>query len=142
MSRTYRKRNKSSEFKKKSITPVSYKVSKDLTKNKSPEVKRDTSGNVIYASQYVGDEKFEYWIEYNSNKQPIHYHDTTGNEWWAKYNSKNNICNFWDTTGYEEVYNYYKNDIVIRVDSYGGSIKKIIDRERCKVTRDIFINTI
>ena len=142
MSRTYRRRNKSSEFKKKSITPVSYKVSKDLTKNKSPEVKRDTSGNVIYASQYIGDEKFEYWIEYNSNKQPIHYHDTRGNEWWVKKKKKNNICNFWDNTGYEEVYNYYKNDIVIRVDSYGGSIKKIIDRERCKVTRDIFINTI
>ena len=145
MSRTYRRRNKKKNYSnynsKKSNAPVSYKVSKDLTKDKSPEVKRDASNNIIYSSQYIGDEKFEYWVEYNSDKQPIHYHDSRGGEWWIKYNSKGNISNFWDNTGYEEVYNYYRSDVVISTDSYGVQIKKVIDRERCKITRDVFLNT-
>ena len=141
MSRTYRRRKKKSGP-VKSTAPVSFKVSQDITKNKNPEVKRDTSGNIIYASQYIGDEKFEYWIEYNANKQPIHYQDSRGNEWNCKYNSKGNISNFWDNTGYDELYSYYKNDIVIRTNSFSESVKKIIDRERCKITRDVFINAV
>ena len=143
MSRTYKRRRKKRNYtnSKKSTAPVSYKVSQDLTKDKSPEVKRDASSNIIYSSQYIGDEKFEYWVEYNSDKQPIHYHDSRGGEWWIKYNSKGNISNFWDNTGYEEVYNYYKNDVVISTDSYGIRIRKVIDRERCKITRDVFLNT-
>lgn len=139
MSRTYRRRNKKKA--KRSTAPVSFKVSQELTKSKAPEVKRDASGNIIYSSQYIGDEKFEYTVEYNSDKQPVHYNDSRGGEWWIKYNSKGNISNFWDNTGYEEVYNYYKNDIVISTDSFGTSTKKIIDRERCKITRDVFLNT-
>lgn len=143
MGKTYNHRKKrNSSYRKKITNPVSYKLSQDLTKNKAPEVKRDTAGNILYSCQYINDEKFEYWIDYNDNNQPLHYRDSRCGEWWVKYNSKGNISHFWDNTGYEEVYNYYKNDIVISTDSYGISIKKIIDRERCKfITREVFLNS-
>ena len=133
------KKPKKKPLKKKPL--ISYQLSKEITKSKLPEVKRDTCGNVLYSSQYIGDEKFEYWIDYNDDRQPVSYRDSRGNEWKCKYNSNGNISNFWDNTGYEEVYNYYKNDVVISTDSYGIRIRKVIDRERCKITRDVFLNT-
>lgn len=133
------KKPKKKPLKKK--PPISYQLSKEITKSKLPEVKRDTCGNVLYSSQYIGDEKFEYWMDYNDDRQPVSYRDSRGNEWKCKYNSIGNISNFWDNTGYEEQYNYYKNNIVIRTDIYGGKIKKVIDREKYKITRDLFINS-
>ena len=140
MDNTYRRRH-SNKKSRSHNPPISFRVSQDLTKAKNPEVKRDPSGNVIYSSQYVGSEKFEYWIEYNENNQPAWYHDSRGYEWKCKYNSLKNISNFWDNTGYEERYDYYKNDIVIRTDIYGGKVKKVIDRSKVNITRDIFINS-
>lgn len=138
MSRTRRRRRRSGDRKQ---PPVSYRVSQDITKNKAPEVKRNVRGDVIYASQYVGDEQFEYWVEYDSNGRPVWYHDSRGYEWRCKYNSKGNISNYWDNTGYEERYDYYINNIVIRTNVFGDKIKKVIDRDKFKITRDVFLNT-
>lgn len=139
MSRTRKRRRRSGDRKQ---PPVSYRLSQELTKDKSPEVKRDTSGNVLYSSQYIGDEKFEYWVEYNDKHQPLHYHDSRGYEWKCKYTSKGHISDFWDNTGYEEKYCYYNGNTVIRTDCYGEKVKKVIDRTRVNITRDIFINSV
>ena len=141
MGKPYRRRHIKKDNTNKKQSPVSYKVNKELTKNKMPESKRDQHGNIIYASQYVGDEKFEYWIDYNDDNQPIRYHDSRGSQWNCKYNSKGNISDFWDSSGYEEKYSYYKNNTVICTTSYGESIKKTIERTNMGITRDIFINS-
>lgn len=121
--------------------PVSYNVSKDITKNKLPEIKRNTIGEVIYSSQYIGDEKFEYWVEYDeSGFCPVRYHDSRGYEWKCKYNSKGNISDFWDNTGYQEAYLYYTGNTVVRIDSFGCKVKKRIDRTQRRITRTVFIN--
>lgn len=137
MSRS-RRRHKSS-FKKKPV--ISYNVSKEITKDKSPETKRNSHGDIIYCKKYVGDEKFEYWIEYNDNHCPIYYHNTRGYEWRCRYNNKGNISDYWDNTGYEEQYKYYINNIIICTTSFGEKIKKVINRSERLITRDIFINS-
>lgn len=139
MSRTYKKRHKKNKSGVKKAPPVSYKIARDLTKVKEPETKLDTHGNVIYSSVYIDDEKFEYWVDYNTICQPIHYHDSRGCEWWVKYNSKNNISEYWDNTGYEESYHYYAGNVVICHDSFGNKHKKIIDRTETNITREVFI---
>ena len=140
MSRTYRHRNKkkskSNSAKKAPI--VSYKTAIDITKSKESEIKLDKNKNIVYSSKYIGDEKFEYWVEYNSNNNPTFYYDSRGMWWKCKYNSNGNISYYWDSTGYEEIYNYYKGNTVIRTDSYGNKTKCIIDKNKYTVTRDLF----
>lgn len=141
MSRTYKKRHKKNKSGVKKAPPVSYKIAKDLTKVKDPITKLDNNGNIIYSAIYVEDEKFESWIDYNTIGQPIHYHDSRGCEWWTSYNSKNNISDYWDNTGYQESYHYYVGNVVIRHDSFGCKEKKIIDRTKVNITREVFITT-
>lgn len=117
---------------------ISHSVSKDLTKDKSPKVERNTFGDVTYSMQYVGDEKFEYWITYDESRRPLSYKDTRGQSWNCKYNSKGNIANYWDYSGYQEDYRYYINNIVICTTSFGEKIKKRIKTDKF-ITRDTFI---
>jgi len=141
MSRTFRRKNKNKNNSNvKKAPPVSYNVCKDITKNKEPKEKRDKHGNIIYASMYVGDELLEYWVEYNNLCQPVYYYDSRHNWWKCKYNNHNNIAYYWDNTGYEEIYNYYRNNVVIRTDSFGNKVKQVIDINKL-ITRDLFITS-
>lgn len=152
MSRTRKKRShpkyssyKHSDLKKRAnqFTPkptLSYSLSQEITQDKSPVVKRNSFGDVIYSMQYIGYEKFEYWIEYDEDRRPLSYIDTRGCSWKCKYNSKGNICDYWDYSGYQESYRYYKNNLVICTNSFGNKIKKKVITNKY-VTRDLFIST-
>lgn len=118
---------------------ISHDLSKEITKDKSPIVKRNSFGDVIYNMQYIGDEKFEYWVEYDDNRRPLSYKDTRGCSWYCKYNGKGNICNYWDYSGYQEDYRYYANNLVICTTSFGEKIKKKVITNNKFITRDIFI---
>jgi hypothetical protein len=137
---SYRRKHKKNKSGVKKAPPVSYKTAKDITKHREPEVKLDSKGNVVYSSQYIGDEKFEYWVEYNLSGNPLYYHDSRGMWWKCKYNSNGNIAYYWDYSGYEETYNYYKGNVVICITSYGNKIKHIIDRSKYIITRDLFMS--
>lgn len=118
--------------------PVSDSVAEDITKRRDPELRRNQRGDIIYASRYVGDEKFEYWVEYDNCSRPIAYCDNRGYEWKCLYNSKGNISEYWDNRGYFEHYHYYKDNIIIREDSFGVKIKKRIPRDKF-ITRESFL---
>lgn len=143
MSRSRRRRKKKGNFHPSSgqRQTLSYSLSQDITKDKSPEVKRNSHGDVIYSMKYIGDEKLEYWVDFDEKNRPTHYRDSRGNDWKCMYNSKGNISIYWDNTGYEEYYKYYANNLVICTTSFGEKIKKCIDRESRFITRDIFINS-
>ena len=138
MSRSRKRHSRQSFIKKK--PNISYKLSQDITRDKSPEIKRNINKDVIYNMVYIDDEKFEYWVEYDEKCRPIYYYNSRGYEWKCKYNNKGNISDYWDNTGYQEQYKYYMNNIVICTTSFGNKIKKIIDRNRI-ITRDVFINS-
>jgi YD repeat-containing protein len=120
--------------------PVSNKLSYEITKDKSPIVRYNAVGDIVYSMQYIGDEKFEYWLEYDNENRIIGYLNSRGEEWRCKYNSKGNISDFWDNTGYFEKYSYYKNGLIIREDSSGEKVKKHIVRT-IPITREVFINS-
>lgn len=138
MSRNRKKKKPNPNFEQKQPI-VSYQVSKDITKNREPEIKRDSRGNVIYSSQYLGDDKFEYWVDYDVYNRPIKYTNSRGYEWSCLYNSKGNISKFWDNTGYEETYKYYANNLVICTDSFFNRTRKNIDKSRGYITREVFL---
>ena len=145
MSRTRKRRHskyyhKSNKNKSKNQKPTfSYNLSKDITKDKTPEIKRNTFGDVIYSMQYIGDEKFEYWVDYDENRRPISYKDTRGHTWNCMYNGKGNISLYWDNSGYQEEYRYYARNLVICTTSFGEKIKKKVSSTEKFITRDIFI---
>lgn len=157
MSRSHRKKNhnkypkyKHSEIKKRNndnnfkprTKPLSYSLSKEITMDKTPEVKRNSFGDVIYSMQYIGYEKFEYNIEYDNLRRPLSYIDSRGCSWGCKYNNKGNISHYWDYTGYTEEYRYYANNLVICTTSFGDKIKKRIEKFDGRfITRDIFISS-
>lgn len=119
----------------------SYNLSQDITKDKTPEVRRNAFGEVTYSMQYIEDEKFEYWVEYDKDGRPINYKDTRGYMWNCVYNAKGNISLFWDNSGYQEEYRYYARNLVICTTSFGEKIKKkIVSNERF-ITRDLFIQS-
>ena len=118
--------------------PVSDSVMVDITKNREPIVKRNPRGDVIYSAKYVGDEKFEYWVEYDTCARPLAYCDSRGYEWKCKYNTKGNISDFWDNRGYTERYCYYANNLIVREDSFGNKVKKHIPRDKF-ITRETFL---
>lgn len=136
---------KHSELKNKSyMTPkptISYSLSKEITKDKSPEIKRNQFGDVIYNMQYIGYERFEYWVEYDNCRRPISYRDTHGCSWNCKYNGKGNISSYWDYSGYQEDYRYYANKLVICTTSFGDKIKKKVISNGRPITRDLFISS-
>lgn len=119
---------------------LSYGLSQDITKDKSPEVRRNSHGDVVYSMKYVGDEKFEYWVDFDENNRPTRYNDSRGNSWRCMYNGIGNISEYWDSTGYEEHYRYYANNLIICTNSFGIKTKKRIDRSSRFITRDIFVN--
>ena len=137
----YYNQPKFSDVKKKATKPViSYSLSQEITKDKSPEVKRNTFGDIIYSMQYIGDEKYEYWIEYDECRRPISYKNSRGYSWNCKYNSKGNISSFWDYTGYQEDYKYYARNLVICTTSFGEKIKKRVIADN-PITRNMFITS-
>lgn len=143
MSRTRKRRHNKYYPKNKSRNKkptFSYNLSRDITKDKTPEVKRNTFGDVIYSMQYVGDEKFEYWVDYDENRRPISYKDTRGHSWNCTYNGKGNISLYWDNSGYQEEYRYYARNLVICTTSYGEKIKKKVNNDKF-ITRDVFIQS-
>lgn len=117
---------------------ISYSLSKDITKDKSPKVKKNTAGDIIYNMQYIGDEKFEYWLDYDEQRRPIKYKDTRGRIWNCIYNSKGNISYYWDNSGYQEIYKYYANELVICTNSFGDKVRKKVRRNKY-ITRNVFI---
>jgi hypothetical protein len=120
--------------------PVSDSVMQDITKNRDPEIRRNRRGDIIYACTYIGDDKYEYWVEYDNSSRPLSFCDNRGYEWKCKYNSKGNISDYWDNTGYQEKYFYFANNLVIRKNSFGEEIKKHISRDKF-ITRETFIKT-
>lgn len=122
----------------RSAPVVSHNLSKDITKDRSPEVKKNRYGDIIYSMMYVEDEKFEYWVDYDEKRRPIKYKDSRGYTWSCIYNSKGNIHKYWDNSGYSEEYRYYANNLIICTNSIGNKIKKYINRNRY-ITRDVFI---
>lgn len=137
-SKYYPKNNKNKPRNQKPT--FSYNLSQDITKDKTPEVKRNTFGDVVYSMQYIGDEKFEYWIEYDENRRAISYKDTRGHSWNCIYNGKGNISLYWDNSGYQEEYRYYARNLVICTTSFGEKIKKRVSNDKF-ITRDIFIQS-
>jgi YD repeat-containing protein len=122
--------------------PVSDHLSYEMTKDRSPVTKMNDIGQTIYSMQYVGDEKFEYWVEYDEQRRIIGYTNSRGYEWKCKYNSRGNISDFWDNEGYQEKYSYYKDGLVIMENSFGQKIKKHIARNKVFITREIFLNAV
>lgn len=120
---------------------LSHRLSIELTKDRSPILRKNKNGDITYSMQYVGDEKYEYWIVYDDSRRPIKYIDSRGYTWSCTYNSKGNISTYWDNSGYSEVYRYYANGLVICTNSYGVKTKKKITRdERLKfISRNSFI---
>lgn len=117
---------------------ISYSLSQDITKDKTPELKRNQFGDVIYSMQYNGDEKFEYWVDYDDNRRPLKYRDSRGYSWGCTYNGKGNLSCYFDNTGYREDYRYYARNLVICTSSFGDKIKKCV-KSKNYITRDAFI---
>lgn len=118
--------------KEESKATKSFRYPNNITTNK------DRNGNERYVSIPIGkNDKFEYWVQYNEDNQPIWYHDSRGYEWKCTYTRKKNIAEFWDNTGYSETYSYYKNDSVKCLNSFGEKISKIIHKSM--ITRTDFI---
>lgn len=146
MSRSRRKKSqrypklKHSEIAKLPPKPpvLSNELSHEITKDKSPITKRNDNGDLIYSCQYIGYEKFEYNIDYDTSRRPIKYQDSRGASWECIYNGKGNICYYWDNTGYEESYKYYARNLVICTTSFGNKIKKKVVSNKF-ITREIFI---
>lgn len=140
MSRSRKRKRNTINIQKKSKPTFSYNLSQDITKDRTPEVKRNVFGDVIYSMQYIGDEKFEYWVEYDKNRRPINYKDTRGRTWDCVYNGKGNISLYWDNSGYQEEYRYYARNLVICTTSFGEKIKKKVSNDKF-ITRDVFIQS-
>lgn len=141
MSRTKRRRHNNKQYSSFKPKPTfSYTLARDITKDKTPKIERNVFGDVTYSMQYIGDEKFEYWVSYNENRCPINYHDTRGRTWDCLYNKKGNISFYWDNSGYQEDYKYYAKNLVICTDSFGSKIKKKVPRDK-PITRELFIQS-
>ena len=78
----------------------------------------DSNGNEIH---FKNNDGYEWWSEYDSNGNEIHHKDNDGYEWWKEYDSHNNQIHFKNNQGYEWWSDTHPNnpknrEVVVEVD--------------------------
>ena len=77
-----------------------------------------------HRGQFKNSNGFEYWNEYDENKNKIHYKDTKNQEYWWKYDENKNMISCKNSDGFEQFYNYDEdgNLTVKEIDGEGNLI--------------------
>ena len=58
----------------------------------------DTYGNTVH---YKNSNGYEYWREYDERGNSIHSKDSDGDEWWCENDERDNVIHYKNSDGYE-----------------------------------------